>query len=1788
MADLGSLIIRLGVDTSGVISAQVEVNKLANVAANAATKASASMGLFSRSTVNNLNMVAQRIRTFGYLSTAVLTAPIIAFGKASIEMAKDFEFSMAKIEGLAGIAGNVVGRWSGELKRMSAETGQAPQKLAEALYFVASSGFKTEEALSVTEASAKAAATGMGEAADVANMLVSALNAYKTSGLTASRAMDIFTAAVREGKIEPEAFASVLGSVMPVAAEAGVGLEQVTAAMAAMSLSGASAANAATYLRNILQKLMDPSAEVEKKLNEMGTTSEALRQSLAEQGLMSTLVKLRSLTEKYGETMFDLFPNIRALIGALNLTGENLAYNEKIFKSVLESTGDFNKAFEVASKTMQFQWNQALASSKVALIELGDSISKIILPFFKRLVQSLQNITSWFSALHDSQKRLIVTIAGVTAALGPLSLLLSALIYSLSGVFGIIGKVTQNFNLYRLAIIAATVATKGFVVGGLKNIAVALSNLSLVGPIVSGATKAVRVFAEAWKVMGAGMMSIPILAVAAGLTALITAIVRHIKEGREWIKIQEQINGHLAAEAFNVAHAFSALRNANAGTAERAEYLRIINSRYGEYLSNLLSEKSSLQDIADAEREAMQAMQMRIATQDLQAELGDQMNKLSSKFQKTLGDFVSGYAKMYGPEFTGEFVKGLNNLVDEVMNNTGELAPSGKTKAYEDFIKFYEDFIRKIAVQTQDAKYSFASFRDAFYEFLRFKKERNPIVESLQEMINVYGNLSVIQERVTETASALSASIANPVIKKIIKEMEQEERQLLNLKKAYEDLGISTEDVNDKLRNVYETASEELGKTGLKEAVPVISILQTKLKGIAEGFQSAGIPIKTLSDIMKEYQGQSEYLKYMAANARALGVEFNYVEERAKLLKDTLKEVLEKRGGGTPFAKELATDLQNLPADIYEATLAFKELREQFKYLEEKNKVTLSFNIDAEKLNALEEARDRILQVKASAKNLDKSFVPIGTSFGNAFGGMVPVVTLLDGWIQKLTKDIIEYTDRASLRDLEVSLRLLREQADAYGSVDNKLAVLSKDIQRTERQMYLTASQVGVTSQAFQDLATKLAELKQEYISLQDASDLRFLDNLYKSFGRYEDYMSMLEVQLGSVENKLRTALNEPPSQANIQYIQELTTEWGKLKTELEELDTVYDSLDSLSSIFQDIGDAIGGTTGEMISWIGELISRIPELIDLFNKYDTTIRAVTAATEAQTVAGQMSNIAKGQEAITTEGLVAAKGIEQIVTKASTAATNADVSAKAMDTAATLSNTTATGVNTAVAGANTIAKSTEAVAGATAAGAEEPFPYNIVAIALGVAAVIAALMTSIPKMKKGGKIPEGYPDDTYPAFLSSGEYVLSADKYKEYLKMLDRLEGKPGKKETAPSYSPKEMEIEDLTKRGSLPTGGLNDEFQLLLSTYENLIPEQVKKDKIASKIYNYNNVTEQVSRIPKTRTLSKETAQLTKYFSKLNRVSKESLANDKSVGYLSKISKGISTKYTSPLAKTKTGDLLSKISKAKSLDYPTKMAKNRSADYLTKLTKNKALENSRLTKDKYGELFSKLNKNRALDSAKLSKDKTSGYMSTIARNTSQKYGSTGIKDKSFKLLTDMSRNRNLSNVKKVQKSSDDRKALTDYLMRITTDRETTDFLSQYLTSIPNRGTELNSSEFLKGAFKDSRTNAQTLDRITKMKRTNDRSLSYLSRISKGTERTEKAMSSTKYLSSIAKLAKGGVIPKGYPRDSYPAMLSSDERVLPPQPLSDIGKAETNIHITLDGKISNRDIALVIRRIQEMN
>lgn len=448
------------------------------------TRAQETMANFGKSTSSTLSSTAQKFRTFGYLATAAVTVPIVAAGKAIFNMAKDYEFSIQKIVGLAGVAQDAVNKWNKTVLEMSPEVAKGPKELAEGLYYIASSGVKGAEALNILKLSARAASAGLGETQQVANLLTSVMNAYAGTGITSAHATDVLVAAVREGKAEASSFAGTLGQIIPIAAELGVKFDDVAGGMAAITLTGSSTAQAATYLKGVFNSLLKATMHGEKALGSMGSSYAELRKILREGGVIALMQKIRDMSVEYGETLSsEVFPNIRALTGFLSIAGKNFKYNSELMDRVANSTGAMDTAWNAVANTIQIKWNKAIAEVNVSMVTLGQTLAGILIPLIEGFARVLSNITKWFNGLSEAGKRFYTIAIMLIAALGPVNLLLSLFLYTINGLklafAGIAANVVGVIKVFGLWVSGLFDVAKASEVakGAIKTLAIATSDL---------------------------------------------------------------------------------------------------------------------------------------------------------------------------------------------------------------------------------------------------------------------------------------------------------------------------------------------------------------------------------------------------------------------------------------------------------------------------------------------------------------------------------------------------------------------------------------------------------------------------------------------------------------------------------------------------------------------------------------------------------------------------------------------------------------------------------------------------------------------------------------------------------------------------------------------------------------------------------------------------------------------------------------------------------------------------------------------------------------------------------------------------------------------------------------------------------------------------------------------------------------------------------------------------------------------------------------------------------------
>jgi TP901 family phage tail tape measure protein len=393
--------------------------------------------------------IGQNLTKTGRAMTTNLTLPLLAAGGAATKLALDFDTTGRQIVGLTDVTGEELDGIKEKILALGPAVGKGPQELIESFYFIASAGFKAEEAMEVLETSAKAAASGLGETQTIAQVLGGVINAYGRENITAAKAADILTEAVSQGTAEASGLASVIGNVVPGAAALGVSFDQVTAAMAGMTLTGVGVEESATSLIQIFSSLQKPTVQAEEALNGMGLSSAELRRQLREEGLLATL---RTLEERFAgnETASAaVFGNIRALRGVTALLTLDSDQLSAVFDKVANSTGRMQQAYDETDGP-QRRLDKAMAELQVTAIELGQDVLPMVVDVVQEIAGVARELSKWWRSLDDDTKKQIVQWLAWIAVAGPALMLLGKLATAASFLFNGIGFLAGAKGIPRL------------------------------------------------------------------------------------------------------------------------------------------------------------------------------------------------------------------------------------------------------------------------------------------------------------------------------------------------------------------------------------------------------------------------------------------------------------------------------------------------------------------------------------------------------------------------------------------------------------------------------------------------------------------------------------------------------------------------------------------------------------------------------------------------------------------------------------------------------------------------------------------------------------------------------------------------------------------------------------------------------------------------------------------------------------------------------------------------------------------------------------------------------------------------------------------------------------------------------------------------------------------------------------------------------------------------------------------------------------------------------------------
>jgi len=438
---------------------------------------------------SKMDKVSRKMKIAG----GIMVGAVAAIGVASLKMAGDFGGAMREVNTMMLLSEDEFKAFSKEVQNLAKTMGINAVDAANALYQAISAGVPKESAIEFLEIASKAAIGGVTDTKTAVDGLTTVMNAFKMPMSDAQKVADVMFTTVKGGKTTFEELSASIFNVAPIAAASGVSFEEVSAALATMTKQGVPTAQATTQLRQAMVALQKPTADMQTVITDLGY--ESGQAMLAELGFADTINTLRDATGGSNEQLMSMFGSVEAGQAILALTGENAQMFASDLDAMANSTGAATDAFDQMEKSTGRQLEKLKVQFQDIAITLGTALMPALTKILEAITPIITKVGDWIS----KHPKLTTAILGGVGALGALMLLAGPLLNIIKLMSLALHSQTIAFVAHKVALIAASIATKlAAVAQWLLNAAMTANPIGLIILAIAGLIAGIVLMVKHW------------------------------------------------------------------------------------------------------------------------------------------------------------------------------------------------------------------------------------------------------------------------------------------------------------------------------------------------------------------------------------------------------------------------------------------------------------------------------------------------------------------------------------------------------------------------------------------------------------------------------------------------------------------------------------------------------------------------------------------------------------------------------------------------------------------------------------------------------------------------------------------------------------------------------------------------------------------------------------------------------------------------------------------------------------------------------------------------------------------------------------------------------------------------------------------------------------------------------------------------------------------------------------------------------------------------------------------
>jgi TP901 family phage tail tape measure protein len=386
-----------------------------------------------------------------------VSLPLAAAGALTVKTAGDFEQMMNKVKAATEATGPTFDALRNQAIQLGSTTAFSAKDAAEGMQILATAGFGAQQIMAALPGVlnlASAGAVDLGTAAEISSDI---LNGFGFSANDLTRVNDILARAFLSTATDLTDLGYSFKYIGPIAKSAGLGFEEVTAAVGLMGNAGIKGEMAGTSLRGAMSRLLNPTKEVTNALNDVGV------KVVDSSGKLLPLIDIVQQLEKKGATtaqMFKIFGQ-EAGPGMQALVSQGSAALADLTGQLKNSGGTADKVAKTQMEGLNGSIDNLSSSAEGLMIAIGDSgLLRVVTNLTNRLTQLVSGLATTSPAMLN-----VAVIAGVVvASIGPLLLIAGRLTEAIGFLIPVFTKLGEALATFGKAAMAFFVTPAGWVV----------------------------------------------------------------------------------------------------------------------------------------------------------------------------------------------------------------------------------------------------------------------------------------------------------------------------------------------------------------------------------------------------------------------------------------------------------------------------------------------------------------------------------------------------------------------------------------------------------------------------------------------------------------------------------------------------------------------------------------------------------------------------------------------------------------------------------------------------------------------------------------------------------------------------------------------------------------------------------------------------------------------------------------------------------------------------------------------------------------------------------------------------------------------------------------------------------------------------------------------------------------------------------------------------------------------------------------------------------------------------